>query len=727
MTSLKTFPSHSFNENSESLTKSPLIYLILLLLIFLISAYYFITQPIYSFSDTDLWYHLNGGRYFIETNRIPHTGFFSFIAESRQWSNYYWLFQVLVYQIYSIADYYGLIILKTALFLLTILSISFFLFNNEESNDKRTLYLFITLILICIGIVPRYYAVFRPHMFSYLLIPVTLILIEYRSRALILLPIIILFWANVHGIEYPVIICICGSYLVEYFVLRIFKKETLNKQTLFFLILVVFSMWALLANPFGWTILETPFNRAAHQDFFIEELQKLNITEFFSLKLYPINDLTWTSLNCLIIWTCIGSIKAIYRKKLRISHLLMLIGGIVLLTQAKRFRYEAVLLALPILKYHPLISFQHSSRSFHFLSRLLAVTFFIVILLFCFNDLFRPKGRYPFSYTHLPRGVVTFLNHVNTGGRILNPQNWGGYLQWTLNPKYKIAMDLQMVLFSDKDYFLVMNALNTKDGFATFSAKYSPDYIIGQREDTPLRTIIKAFPEYVMVFFDNASVLYVNKNKYPEIALQYNLEMIDPYHLVGQDIESLSFEMSEVMIKELQCIRNIYPDGMLINFQIGRILKKNGKIQNALILADIIIENYPEHPFGYVLKADLLLDQKQYSDAIPLYSKALKCSLKTDSAMIFKRISITYSKIGNDEKAYQYMKKSVNLFSPYTDYNELWQMGNMALKAGKINEAIEILDFALIKVPTIKKRDRDLIRAQIEGLNNSRRNAFTDK
>lgn len=52
------------------------VYLILLLAL---SFYYLIRWPIVAL-DTDLWYHLNGGRYILENKSLPTTSFFSFIS-----------------------------------------------------------------------------------------------------------------------------------------------------------------------------------------------------------------------------------------------------------------------------------------------------------------------------------------------------------------------------------------------------------------------------------------------------------------------------------------------------------------------------------------------------------------------------------------------------------------------------------------------------------------------
>ena len=99
------------------------------------SCIFFLRLPILSFGDSDLWYHLSGGRYFFSNNVIPNTGFFSFLAEYREWSNYYWLFQVLVYKIYELTGYYGLIILKAVVFVITLLVIAFFLLKDENNES----------------------------------------------------------------------------------------------------------------------------------------------------------------------------------------------------------------------------------------------------------------------------------------------------------------------------------------------------------------------------------------------------------------------------------------------------------------------------------------------------------------------------------------------------------------------------------------------------------------
>ena len=84
---------------------------------FIILIYIFLSWPIGgAYSDSDLWYHLSGGRYFFENGEIPSDAYFSFISPEKEWSNYYWLFQIVVYSIHTISGYYGLIILFHMIF-----------------------------------------------------------------------------------------------------------------------------------------------------------------------------------------------------------------------------------------------------------------------------------------------------------------------------------------------------------------------------------------------------------------------------------------------------------------------------------------------------------------------------------------------------------------------------------------------------------------------------------
>ncbi len=139
--------------------------------------YYLATWPIAA-TDTDLWYHLNGGRYFFQTGSIASSSFFSFIEPQRVWVNYYWFFQVVVYQIFSWCGYVGLIYFRTLLSCATLLMILLYLYKNQKENDV-VLYLTLLFVFYVLLLLPRSLPV-RPHLFSYLFIVIFLYVLEFK-------------------------------------------------------------------------------------------------------------------------------------------------------------------------------------------------------------------------------------------------------------------------------------------------------------------------------------------------------------------------------------------------------------------------------------------------------------------------------------------------------------------------------------------------------------------
>jgi hypothetical protein len=430
-----------------------------------------------------------------------------------------------------------------------------------------------------------------------------------------------------------------------------------------------------------------------------------------------------TAFNILLIMAFLGFIKGIWRKKIRISHIILFLGGLFLLSRAERFRYEVVLLSLPVLKFNPLLSQMNSIKAMP-----KSLRFFVAVSLFSLfsiimNSLFQPGGKYPFSYSHVPRGVTTFLNHIKVGGSILNNPNYGGYLQWALNSNYKIFMDLQMVLFNDEDYFLIMNALNNRVGLIKTLDHYRPDFIVEKRSNRIFKALIKVFPEYRLVFFDMEAVLYINGKTNPSIAKKYELEEVDPYTIMREDINRLSDERINALLDELLRMKAIYPEGAIVNLKIGSIFKKRGDLDRALFHANNIITNYPEFPVGYLLKGDIHMERNLFTKAVSAYHKALDNPTKGVMPVIYKKLALAYSKMGHHKKAYYHMKKAIHVFSPTTDYRDLWQLANMSLKIGKIREGSILLKMAFFKTPPENTKLAERIHMQLIQLKPYSRNS----
>ncbi len=691
MSFLKTFKLHLPN-NLNPMTGITLYFLLFLSL----ASYYLINWPIIAL-DNDLWYHLNSGRYIFNNHALPHTSYFSFIDPPREFVDYYWLFQAAVYLIYSLFDYYGLIQFRTFLYLATITIIFIYLIKNREERNSL-LSLIIIFALYSFFLLTRFELI-RPHDFSYLFIVLFLYILEFHPQKVFLLPIIAIFWCNLHGIEYPVILLITIGYLLEFFYIHIRQKTHLNPKDLLYVIPLVITLGSPYITPHGSKLITVSTSSIAHASQYIREFKPLSLDELFSFQFTKIPRMTTTLFN-IIFFVVIFSVGMTLwnRRKIRISHLFIFLGGVILLFKGLRFTYEFVFLALPLINIRPL------SQSFYLQAKktkwlmIPLVSLILLFPLYGLKNYFGNPPKYPFSTLNLPQGVVTFLNYIPAKGKIFNHPNKGGYLQWMLYPKYKIFSDMEVpFLFKDEDSFLSTNARNDEYVLKKFLIKYDPSFIMVPNDNKNFPKIIEKFPDFTLVFFDYSDVLYLNRKHYPELAVQYDLGDLNPFELVDNSIDSL--KNKDLVKQKLLKMREIFPDCSLTNQILATIFNKEGNYSGTLTFADSIIKNFPEDPNGYLLKGDALRGLKHYDESILVYKTAIKKSDEPSKFKVYKPLGLAYIETHQYGKAYYFLKKGIDIFYPETTYKELFDLSSMAMLSGKTDEAAKLMIYAYIKVP----------------------------
>src|SRR3989338_1457853 len=330
----------------------------------------------------------------------------------------------------------------------------------------------------------------RPHMFSYLLIPVFLLIYEYAPRRAWWLPLLAVLWVNLHGAEYPVMLLIGGAYLFEWFVNRLRGHQKTAKADLAVLIPAALSMWAALATPHGSKLLTVPFATANSSQYIVEYMPLMS-QGFVTLHSVPLPSQR-TLFTILLAAAWIGAVMSGYRKKLRVSHLLLLAGGTVLLVKGFRFMYECSLLALPILATNSLIRTSSSNSSIPKLPALPFCAVLVAAPLWWLHAYLGNPPRFPVSPRGLPQGVATFLNRIPAHGLVLNHPNTGGYLQWTLDPAYKIFMDMQCpLLFTEEDLYTTTNMYRDEEVLRKAFAAYDPSFITVPIKNEQFENIIQ--------------------------------------------------------------------------------------------------------------------------------------------------------------------------------------------------------------------------------------------
>jgi tetratricopeptide (TPR) repeat protein len=368
------------------------------------------------------------------------------------------------------------------------------------------------------------------------------------------------------------------------------------------------------------------------------------------------------------------------------------------LAQHARFSCEFTLLSIPLLRYGSHLI----AERIEFRRRVIniALPFVVVIIpLLVFHSNLGNRPAYPFSPSNLPTGVVRFLNQQAPGGKILNEANTGGYLPWALRPQFKIYMDMQMSLFSDIDLACAQNSFFSANAFKEFIHKYDPSFISVSLNRPHFKEIVMADKRFVPVFFDQAEALYVNKLHHADLAKNYALKSIDPFHYgeviyADESVENLSmilFEASRILEQD--------PFNYRANHILSSIFVVRRQYDKAMSHAETIIRFYPEQSHGYALKGDALFAMGRYEEAAGLYKKALDMGRRSKAENVYWNLHASYFNLKEYKKAYNLLSEYVNPFNPNTDYKEIYQLAMSAATVGKFREAVIFLKVAQMKIP----------------------------
>jgi len=644
--------------------------------------------------DTDLWYHLSGGRYIVEHRALPTTSFFSFLLPPRPWVDYYWGFQALVYSLYQWGGYPALIVLRASLYLVAAGLILHFFFAGRDRRAPMAWLVFLALAS-CLFLLPRWLGV-RPHLFTYLFIIAFIWILERHPRAAWGLPALGLVWGNIHGVVYPVMLLIVGAYGLEALMASVRGPASRARQARQVLLPALATAGTVLLTPHGVRLLPVPFISTAGASQYIAELAPYRFYDLFSYTITFMTPGHLTVFNVLFLVLCAAALLACRQRPLRVSHLVMAAGGLALVLRGVRFTNECLLLALPLLRATPLIATTHLATRAGRVVYLAGAAWLLLLPLNFAMAVFHDRPRYPVSDQRLPQGLVTFLERVGTGGTVLNSPNTGGYLQWRLYPGYRIFMDMQVpFLFTDEDMALAQDVFANPETFDRVRRAYRPTFVCVPNGRKEFADVIRAFPDYALVFFDDVEVLYVDRSQAPAIAQRHGLTALDPFTLVGQDIDDLLKEAGDrgPMLRELHHILAVDPRGAFANQLAAELYNDERAYARALPHAEAIIRSYPEYAAGFRLQGDALKGLGRFDDAVAAYQAAIGRSQPSNRPRLYEKIGLVRFAQQDYAAAYRLLSRYADRFSAETPIETLVSLGASARLTGRPREAKRILTY----------------------------------
>jgi len=444
-------------------------------------------------ADPDLWGHTKYGLDTLAKGELLRTDIYSYSAYGQEWINHEWLSELLFGVFYKNFGVYGLLFLKTFLSLLLL----FLIYSLIACQTKYIFERFVLYFIVLISLIPQFLNL-RPQIFSFIFSAVYMSFFYKLSvknnitiKDLFLFPLIMLFWANLHG-GFPVGIGLLFLFIVA---------DIIDKKKVSYLLLIFFvlTIVATLINPYGFRLYKCLY---------------LSITSNSCIS-------EWNFLNedNIIQWLYVGFVFLVLiisqLKKKTLHVLFLFVTAFMGIRQMKLFPFFILSSAVIIppffsdLLRNKFQILKEKSYDFSKIKSIIIVSCFLLLICFLstgiLSNLLNPISK---INERFPIGAVKYIKEQNFKGKLLSHYDWAQYCIWELYPDWKMFYDGRFRTVYDseieKEYF---NFHFVEPRWDNLFEKYTPDLIIW-KINVPVIELLKQRSDYVSVYKDAKSIVF---------------------------------------------------------------------------------------------------------------------------------------------------------------------------------------------------------------------------
>jgi hypothetical protein len=378
-------------------------------------------------NDTDTWWHLKTGQYIWQNHALPVPDPFAYTTylgkpaypgegATRDFNlAHEWLAQIILYLVYAAGGFPGLVLFRAALMTAFSGVLGLVAFHRSHGFYRSLAAAFAA------AIIAKSVATDRPYLITFLLLAITLAILEYRGAArwarLWVLPGMFLVWANLHG-GYFMGWAVVGAYCAEALFLRWRKQPVPDERRLW----TVFALSVLASglNPNFFAVIPGMF---AYRQSFLQS----TLNEWHHPALWPPNtySVVLFAAAAVLLWA---------RRKTRLADWLLFLAFGVLSLMADR---NKILLGMigPIV----IVSYLPWKRTLPVLAEFLAV---VLVLIGAGAQVARGSAfQLRAAEWKFPSGAADFLLAHHVSEPMFNLYEYGGYLMWRLWPQERVFID----------------------------------------------------------------------------------------------------------------------------------------------------------------------------------------------------------------------------------------------------------------------------------------------
>jgi hypothetical protein len=471
--------------------------------------------------DGDTGYHIRAGEYMLDTFTLPLNDPYSFITPTLPWTVHEWLSEVIMAITHRLSGLSGVVILYAIILAATFYTVT----RTLKAQKNNALSAAVATVLILAATMVHWLA--RPHLFSFLMIVLWMHILnshEQRNQnRLWLLPLLMLFWVNLHGgyIVGFVLLCIylAGNLALVFTDIGEWHSGGMQRAKHYGLSLVLCIGTALL-NPFGWKTFLFPF-KLIFDSYLMD-----HTLEFFSPNFHeqPI----FKALLLLLIL-----ILALSRKRLTLVQIGLVLFFTNMALSSIRYVPLFALVVLPIMLGN--LQFYSGTRCprirAFFRKRIETVSTIdgmsrgflwpsAALLLVCIQ---LNNGAIAHGFDPKIKAVaaVNFIRQEQIPGRMFNSDEIGDLIIYAAHTQYKVFIDGRLDMYGArqiKDYYKITR-FNL--GWEALLQNYGITWIIYDT-DSEFTRMLASRQEWRLIYSDRVASIFVgNTNRYAALVARH--------------------------------------------------------------------------------------------------------------------------------------------------------------------------------------------------------------
>jgi tetratricopeptide (TPR) repeat protein len=458
----------------------------------------------FGIADSDFFWHLEHGERMLSERSLVAVDDWSHTAAGTEYSYYSWLAELLAAVIFRIAGLEGVVLVKALLAGVVLILLSATLGARGVTGLRRLSLLIVALVLLRY----RFYA--RPEIFTLLLIPAVDLLCRHwleRSsrRALGAVPLLVLFWANLHPFVIVGLGVIGAHALGGLLEAKLRLRSVEARPGLVLLAACGLSALASLVNPWGLRI-------------YSPVLKLWDSGPIGSLPTREWEPPSWDAFSFFFVVAALATVLVVATlRRAKIADLILLAAGLGLALTSLRSVGLFALMAAPatgralalICDRVPRAAWTRAARAGALLLQGLALAFVVVTLLSPHaSPLHLDESRnYRFglglSRDSAPVGATEFLQARGLGGKVWNSWAAGGWIVRCCWPDMLVSIDGRQLPYEEH----LRRTLEV--GILPRLHELDLEVALVNLEDRSGVVALRGSESYELVYFDDVAAVFV--------------------------------------------------------------------------------------------------------------------------------------------------------------------------------------------------------------------------